>query len=78
MSAKIKMKEEPTEVDRRLAEGNARLTEHNHRLDDYKKKPTPSFESTMASLMICSFGFLFGLGFTLADMILDSLFCGGE
>ena len=39
---------------------------------------TPGFKSTIASLMIFSFGFLLGLGFTLADRVVDSLFCGGE
>ena len=92
MSEKIKMKEDLTEVDRELAECSAKLVEcsaklvecsdklaeGDRRLDDYKKKPSPGFESTIASLMIFSFGFLFGLGFTLPDKpVVDSLYYGG-
>ena len=63
--------------DRQLAECGAKLAERDRRLDDYEKKPTPGFESTIASLMIFSFGFLFGLGFILADRVVESSYYGG-
>ena len=52
MSEKIKMKEDPMEVDRELAKCGAKLAERDRRLDNYEKKLIPGLESTIASLMI--------------------------
>ena len=76
MSEKMKMKEDSMEVDREQAECCTKLAECDHRLDDYEEKPTPGFKSTIASLMTFSFGFLFGLKFTLAERVVDSLYYG--
>ena len=80
------MSELQTKVDRvldehnaRLAEINLKLAEHNCRLADCEKsnKWTSDLGNTKATeLLIFSFGFLFGLGFTLADSVVDSLYYG--
>ena len=69
---------------RELLECNARLeaclremAEHGCRLADYEKlkKSTSSFgDAIAAELTIFSFGLLFGLGFTLANRVVDSLY----
>ena len=62
------------EVNREQVECGARLAGHCHRQDDYEKELTPGFESNIALLMIF---LLFGLGFTLADRVVDCFYYGG-
>ena len=88
MSEKIKKKgETKVDLDRELVECSAglvecklKLAEHNHRLAYHEKenKLTSCYGATIdAELVIFSLGLLFGVEFSLADRVVDSLYYGG-
>ena len=87
MSEKMEMKGEmKVDLDKELVECNARLAkcklklaEHNHKLADYERKTNrlQVLEISHVELMIFSLGLLFGLRFSLADRVVDSLYYDG-